>query len=179
MFRWEDGTVGTFFAFLTDSTNPACGAIIRAGSMFITYCFWVIHILCEQSRPEDGIYINDQGILDIQLPRPSDPSIDLTHEVCPSGHWTHRFLACDTKSVCWLSEESAHGIERDSRSKVATSCQSPLWSLFECRSGVEHVPYSLVCDHSPDCMDDSDEDFCFYPPCSDGAQFECMNKQVN
>nr|KAG5710971.1 hypothetical protein BaRGS_013705 [Batillaria attramentaria] len=42
---------------------------------------------------------------------------------------------------------------------------------------IEHVPYTLVCDHRSDCKDDSDEDFCVFPPCDPFLQYHCGNKQ--
>ena len=38
----------------------------------------------------------------------------------------------------------------------------------------EMIPFSLVCDHSSQCLDQSDEEFCVYPPC---LGFSCVNKQ--
>nr|KAG5710982.1 hypothetical protein BaRGS_013716 [Batillaria attramentaria] len=42
---------------------------------------------------------------------------------------------------------------------------------------IEHVPYTLVCDHRSDCKDDSDEDFCVFPPCDPFLQYHCGDKQ--
>ena len=88
---------------------------------------------------------------------------------CTLGHRTHSFLACDVKSACW---GRGYGSEY--------SCTAPLTPLppsFPCTNGFEFVPYTLVCDFRPDCSDESDETFCFFPPC-DYNVFDCRNKQV-
>lgn len=85
--------------------------------------------------------------------------------VCPLGHVTQRYLACDVKNACW--EEEYH------------MCKSPLTSpppSFTCFDSKERVPYTLVCDYRSDCNDNSDERFCVFPSCSEMLQ--CANSQV-
>jgi hypothetical protein len=49
---------------------------------------------------------------------------------------------------------------------------------FTCNN-VQLVPYSLVCDFRPDCVDASDEDFCVYERCTGSTPFSCSDgKQV-
>ena len=84
---------------------------------------------------------------------------------CPKGHVTHTFLSCDMRSDCWA--------------ETHVSCDAPLTPLppiFECSKGADRVPYTLVCDHRPDCSDGEDEHFCVFPPC---PQWTCDNRQVN
>ena len=86
-------------------------------------------------------------------------------EKCPKGHVTHSFLLCDLKSYCWA--------------ETHVSCDAslaPLPPMFECSKGADRVPYTLVCDHRPDCSDGEDEHFCVFPPC---PQWTCDNRQVN
>ena len=86
-------------------------------------------------------------------------------EKCPKGHVTHSFLSCDLMSDCWAENH--------------VSCDAPLTPLppmFECSKGADRVPYTLVCDHRPDCSDGEDEHFCVFPPC---PQWTCDNRQVN
>nr|KAG5699356.1 hypothetical protein BaRGS_008264 [Batillaria attramentaria] len=46
------------------------------------------------------------------------------------------------------------------------------------RNEIEHVPYTLVCDHRSDCNDDSDEDFCVFPPCDPLLHFMCGKHEL-
>ncbi|XP_025083269.1 uncharacterized protein LOC112557545 [Pomacea canaliculata] len=89
---------------------------------------------------------------------------------CPSLHYTHTFLACDVKSECWADKYDN-----------AKTCSTPMTSLppsFSCINEIERVPYSLVCDHRPDCSDNSDESFCIFSSCSLSKNvYECTNKQ--
>ena len=89
---------------------------------------------------------------------------------CPDAHVTHLFLACDVHSACFALD-----------SRTSVSCPAPLTPLppsFTCNNGVQHVPYTLVCDHRSDCSDRSDERFCVFTPCNVTLQFECRNEEV-
>ena len=89
---------------------------------------------------------------------------------CPDGHMTHVYLACDVHSTCFALDSS-----------TSVSCPAPLTPLppsFTCNNGVQHVPYTLVCDHCSDCSDRSDERFCVFTPCNVTSQFQCRNQQV-
>ena len=95
--------------------------------------------------------------------------------VCPGGHLTHAFLACDPQSRCWGREPVRFGLTgADWDVPTAATCRpsppssSSLTSLppsFACADGSQRVPYTLVCDYGPDCQDGSDEDFCRFPEC--------------
>ena len=87
---------------------------------------------------------------------------------CPDGHMTHVHLACDVHSACFALDFS-----------ISVSCpRTPLPPSFTCNNGVQHVPYTLVCDHRSDCSDRSDERFCVFTPCNVTSQFQCTNQQV-
>ena len=93
--------------------------------------------------------------------------------VCPSGHFTHDFLSCDSRSACWAS-----GV-RGAQSCLAAVRPPP--PSFSCSNGVSWVPYPLVCDHRQDCPDTSDESFCHFPQCVatvERPMFQCENLQV-
>ena len=90
---------------------------------------------------------------------------------CPDAHVTRTFLACDVESACWALDLS-----------TSVSCPIPLKPLppsFTCNNGVQHVPYTLVCDHRSDCSDRSDERFCVFTPCNVTSQFQCRNEEVS
>ena len=89
---------------------------------------------------------------------------------CPSGHYTHQFLACDTHSDCWALDDVRMDISMEtgyaSTSRWCDLSQNvPEELYFLCRRFGEHVPFTLVCDHGQDCFDGSDEDFCYFRPC--------------
>ncbi|PVD34542.1 hypothetical protein C0Q70_05817 [Pomacea canaliculata] len=48
---------------------------------------------------------------------------------------------------------------------------------FACIDGIRTLPFTLVCDHRYDCLDNSDEEFCVHRQCSDStckASAECI-----
>ena len=89
---------------------------------------------------------------------------------CPDGHVTHEMFACDLSSACWVNAATT--------SRSCRSSLQPLPPSFTCTTGLDDVPYTLVCDHRPDCKDSSDESFCDYPPCNLLTHFDCGNREV-
>ena len=178
MYQWDDGTMGYFAQYHMNHKSSLCTNIRRAGPLRVYACTDVAakHFLCEGDKTKKISRIKQRGV--IRLSKPSTSFAHVMHVVCPSGHWTHTFLACDVLSDCWGRGALRQGGGSDAERNMTSFCRSTLSTLFTCRNGVEYVPYSLVCDHSPDCQDSSDEDFCVYPSCSHRDQFECNNKQV-
>ena len=180
MYQWEDGTVAYYSRYERYAWPPSCaliekGGILLMGSVTLAPNPSTKPLLCEKEEIEEA---NDReyGLFLIHLNYPDNASLRFNHVVCSSGHYTHKFLACDVQSACRhrdsLGENSGVG------DAVMDLCRSLVAMLFACRNDVEHVAYSLVCDHSQDCLDSSDEDFCVYPSCSRSGQFECSDKQV-
>ena len=103
---------------------------------------------------------------------------------CGGRHLTHMLLACDALVFCWAGGDVTFSHHSDTwASPTSKTCPVPLVGLplppsFPCRSLEQRVPYSLVCDHRPDCLDGSDETFCHFLPCSNFSHFQCHNKQV-
>ena len=180
MYQWEDGTVAFFSRHKKFLEFLSCGSIVETGTMHMYTCFseLVKHSLCEQSETVHNNYVSGYGAPGIQFSRQRNTSIHSPHVVCPSGHWTYEFLACDVLSACWQSDNFGQSSKNDGRRKVTSLCQSPLSTLFTCSNGAQRLPYSLVCDHSQDCLDTSDEDFCVHLSCIGSWQFECTNKEV-
>ena len=183
MYQWEDGTLSHSSRYTRLTWPPSFGIMDRAGSLLIVPAShkdpdYNNVFLCEKEEPSDtptaknGLSRKPQ----VELPQSDDDSISFSHVVCFSGHYTHRFLACDAQSHCMQRGPSRQG--SGSNDALMALCISVLSTLFTCRNGVEHLPYSLVCDHSQDCLDSSDEDFCVHPSCSGSRLFECANKQV-
>ena len=178
--RWIDGTMAYYTKHLQQGGGNNCQYEIVRNRQQLDICplLELKWVLCEAGRTAEGNHPDQSEDADTrvkQLSSPFNSSIHVKHVVCPSGHWTHAFLACDVKSACWQHDDTG---QSSGRGMVASLCQSPLTTMFSCRTDVGHVPYSLVCDHNQDCLDNSDEDFCVHPPCTGSWQFECLNKQV-
>lgn len=106
-----------------------------------------------------------------------DEDLDLDNSSlvkCPSGHFTHSFLACDVQSSCWAQQDLDLGKSASCHPSLMTSVPPS----YACADGVGHVPYTLVCDHRPDCNDHSDELFCIFPTCETNDNFHCGHRQV-
>ena len=184
MLQWEDLTVAYFSKHNGWYSVPACGTALHAvGRIFLSSCsnkvYAVPKYMCEKEDfGETGSRATDGQRPVLQIPSSSYWTPPISHVVCPSGHFTNKFLACDKQSACLGKDDSfASG---DKEMAMPLSCVGSVTSTppsFSCSSGSELVPYSMVCDHSPDCPDSSDEDFCVFPSCS-SVQFQCRNKQV-
>ena len=178
MYQWEDGIVAHYVNYERYAKPPTCAGMERAGNLLIIPVSFkssdYMSFLCEEE--ETRRHEHDMSQMSrTHMPNSDSASAHFPHVVCSLGHYTHKFLACDIQSACWLRDSP---VDRGVNGTVVTLCKSILATLFACRDGLEHVPYSLVCDHSQDCMDSSDEDFCVHPSCSGSEQFECTNKQV-
>jgi hypothetical protein len=122
--------------------------------------------------------------------------------VCPCGHVTHNFLACDQLSQCIVNRlfEDCPIVARtgtaqldqwNKYNKIVVGHSYPFAVVINiCRddslgadvtsvsvkmfacSNDNRVHYTLVCDFQYDCPDRSDESFCIHPRC-DG--FACTN----
>ena len=126
-------------------------------------------ILCEFPRPHDHDYVAETSGINIQTPT-KEPNATVKLILCPSGHVTHQFLSCDGRSACWMADV-----------RSAAVCKAPVDPVppsFPCSDGVDRVPYTLLCDHRPDCWDESDESFCQFPPCDVFLELHCGNGQV-
>ena len=181
MYQWDNGVIWHFIGEERAESLSFCGTIRKTFNIHTLPCSYKSEeFFCEKGETLKESFSNQNiatGMGRDPFSKLSNSSAFFTHIVCPSGHWTHKFLACDTQSDCWQSDDLGPSSGRDAIS-LAILCQSPLSALFTCRDGVEQVAYSLVCDHSQDCLDASDEDFCVHPFCSSSWQFECNNKQV-
>ena len=182
MYRWEDGTVNHDNRYEVSTTPPSVAILWNAPHLHIVPLSSIgnsgtQHILCEKDVSETRTPRNRlSGKPRVQLPSSDSDSVGFPYIVCSSGHYTHLFLACEVRSDCLQHDPSRQSSGSDDT--LMTPCTSNLATLFTCGNGLGHVPYSLVCDHSQDCLDSSDEDFCVYPSCSGSWQFECANRQV-
>ena len=185
---WDDNTVGYFRRYTNAKgmswNRKKCAQIKQAHRVILDDCFGKVSqdFLCEKNGAPDKPYArlhSTSGPRNIRLTKPTVPSAkNVTQIACLLGHWARDFLACDVRSACWQDEHFAPDSGSDVKRSLKTLCESPLSTLFKYRIGSERVSYSRVCDHSQDCLDASDEDFCVYPPCAGTHHFECFNKQV-
>ena len=183
ILQWENGAVAYISRYTLVISNTAlvsqfCG-MIGLDRLSMEHCDYAITntFLCKEGGTPAEIHKSDQNALGrrgFQLSKAANSSILSAFNICSSGHWTHKLLACDPRSNCYQDYQSRSGKLRNVRSP----CQTILQTQFTCRNEVGQVPYSLVCDHSQDCLDSSDEDFCVHPTCSASWQFECVNMQV-
>ena len=153
-----------------------------------------VAFVCEHKMEPSGTVHEDvhsppsvPSVVVAHLPNDTYNQVELLRSsavVCPRSHWTHSFLACDIMSACWARRDVIkYSQERMTWGIPASStCPPPLTSLppyFRCLNDVDHVPYTMVCDYRQDCSDNSDEDFCLFPPCEGSFHFQCHNKQVH
>ena len=137
--------------------------------------------LCETLASNSWVVDNTTAHI-IKFPEPPAMPLDI-HSVrtasCPEGHVIHEFLACDAQSSCWARVDVLCQASRDDDSVAfCGAALTPLPPSFPCSNGRGEVPYTLVCDHRPDCSDSSDEKFCVFLPCDVMTQFDCGNQQV-
>ena len=154
MHQWDGGAVAYFLRYEKNSRNPTCGHLKRAGDIRMGQCARksIKRALCEGDSTDGHTSASETvepGRRAIQFPTTTTSSVPLTHITCPSGHWTHEFLACDPQSDCWRQDKDGPAIQRDTDTNRTSQCQSALSTLFTCRAGGDGVPYSLVCDHPP------------------------------
>ena len=163
--EYKDGLLHEYYVILGSCDTPAW-----------TYPLCELDSHTSQNKREDSKHTQ------INIAVPSNVTFNFQHVICPSGHGTHSFLACDVNSKCYADDSVNYGRTRDSWDvPTKASCRAPLSSLppaFECTYGQYRVPYSLVCDHRRDCHDNSDEDFCVFPLCPAEAPLQCENKKV-
>ncbi|XP_076438238.1 uncharacterized protein LOC143277337 [Babylonia areolata] len=99
---------------------------------------------------------------------------------CPFGHVTHVAFACDPDSQCLEKLESLDSSRtvmcKAAAVNTAAAAASQGAPYFRCAMTGDSVPYSLVCDWRQDCVDNSDEVFCGFPPCA-SSNFDCGQRQ--
>ena len=114
-----------------------------------------VHTLKEHRRPQR-----------IELANPGNSTFPASHVTCRDRQVTLAFLPCEGSSRdAYVSDDVRSGSPPGSADPEAPS--------FQCSNAVQHVPYTLLCDHRQDCSDNSDEDFCRFPPCSGDTPMKC------
>ena len=133
------------------------------------------HFVCDKHARQQEAFLSRH--VNISLKSQSPFTFKQTRQnlvTCPEGHVTHTFLSCDPKTlckrtVCYFSSRTGN-VEAVSAAQHLTNTVA----MYSCSSGETEVSYSLLCDFRQDCADNSDESFCYHPPCT---QFTCTNGQ--
>ncbi|XP_076434622.1 uncharacterized protein LOC143274635 [Babylonia areolata] len=176
MLQWSSKSISFYYAVNITTRKPFCTYRSRTlfwpredfTSLATTACNQPrqANFLCERHLKANRTVLTTSP----QLATPTEHFTDHHHRFihCPRGHLTQSFLACDVHTDCWHHDVTA------------MTCQAPLTPLpptFQCSNNLELVPYSLLCDSRSDCSDESDEDFCVFPPCVGAMVFDCGNGQ--
>ena len=205
MWQFSDGTIAYYANIAGIVYQPSCGSFTSAGYKDDRGRYVVGSVLCRgKSRAVALCETGQAKTAPTPTPTPTtSPGSDTNHTetgirlgepspghrssrrrhsslvVCPLGHLTHAFLACDEKTVCVQDGYVSGGASCSAAAAAAPPALKPLPPSFACDNGVQRVPYTLVCDHRPDCSDGSDESFCVFPPCDIDKPFHCGNRQVS
>ena len=192
VLRWTDSTTVFVIDGGTSGQQSVCGEIILFDGTIhyfkLAPCQGVpkrwTYGLCEMDTSQKTQQPSRQRSLrtTIWLSNLTDEKLPSNVVRCPAHHVTYNFLACDVQSACWLKSDVTYGSSSGSWGVPSPrGCPVKLTALppsFTCAGGVDGVPYSMVCDHRHDCLDQSDEHFCVFPTCDSMWQYQCRNKQV-
>ena len=103
---------------------------------------------------------------------------------CQDGHLVFNFLSCCSQGQCGTDvvrsyrSISVKGSKWSLKSEGMKNGAVSTIALFICENKRTTVPYTLVCDFTKDCSDQSDESFCTHQSCEEKSkQFQCTNRQ--
>lgn len=126
--------------------------------------------LLETSFHKSSSFFRPNTLITINL---KSSSRHMSFILCPKQHFTHSFLACDTRNDCGhkyfvnhcpvFSNTTGLMTKQEEDSLLLRQTQNTMGdafvSMFLCQDGVSRVHYTLVCDFRYDCQDKSDETF--------------------
>ena len=105
------------------------------------------------------------------------PELHRPLTVCPGGYVTHDFLKCDLQAACLVKQYELH-CPLDSTATGGPGLKTEQVRMFVCDNLIHTLPYTLVCNFSPDCLDGSDETFCQHGHTTcDQSQHQCASGQ--
>ena len=189
-WQWADGSFAHYLKSRGEGILSNCGRFYKNNlpgvANFQLACSFTANAdyLCELvgeenlATKQDEQRTSGQSIL-MPVLSSSTASFPVPTVVCPAKHFTHSFIACDPDNKCWpLSNNYVETLTMAREVPLDVPCEADgltsFLALMACDSGVQHVPYSLVCDHQQQCDDGSDESFCIFPPCSKQKPVKCM-----
>ena len=188
-WRWVDNTIAYSAPILKMEFRERTACYSLSLDEFILYCgnlekSSIISYACEHvfviksavhSRPKEFIP-NGNKTSHMNLTQEGSqhkPHRPLT--VCPGGYVTHDFLKCDLQAACLVKQFELH-CPLDSTATGGPGLRTEQVRMFVCDNLIHTLPYTLVCNFSPDCLDGSDETFCQHTTC-DQSQHQCDNGQ--
>ena len=164
MWQWSDESFAYFVHMRGEHVFPSCAALPWGWDNYsVTFpCNEATNadFICEyhsetsptRLKPELQFPIAHNSVENFR-------SKNVSVVTCPGGHLTHDFLSCDPVTYCGTREYVAW----------CDTVYGGYMPKFECENGIRTLPFTLVCDHRPDCLDNSDEEFCVYETCSDST----------
>ncbi|KAL8570213.1 hypothetical protein ACOMHN_029913 [Nucella lapillus] len=185
LYQWVDQTIAYDIGTTGSYNQPKganCGFLFLSHSyLYQNYRFLLMFLECDlpntryylcetplkKSSPKSKFA--DPETSKIIMPVPANFNVSISTVICPSGYLTHEFLACDVNALCFTS--------KDRRLFSCSAPLTPLPPMFTCANGLERVPYTSVCDHRPDCFDDSDENVCIFRACDPMEEEQCGNRE--
>ena len=168
---WVNNIAAYNAHYTTDvsASKVFCGTIMREHYDKISVVFacqsyafqQTVWPLCEVST-----FREDKQPRKVRLTYPGNRNFPVLLVMCDSTQFTLSFLPCDSSSGdAFLSSDVSSGFpHRFVHHDVP---------LFQCSKSVQYVSYTFLCDHRKDCADNSDEDFCQFPPCSGNTPLQC------
>ena len=168
MWQWSDQSFAYFVHLRGEHVFPSCAALPWGWDNYsITFpCDQATNadFLCEydSEKQPPSLLLRKRQLLFPVLRDPAESfraATNVSVVACPQGHVTHDFLSCDPSSHCGREQYAA-------RCRTERGGSMP---TFACENRIRTLPFTLVCDHRPDCMDNSDEEFCVHEECSDST----------
>ncbi|KAL8570306.1 hypothetical protein ACOMHN_011327 [Nucella lapillus] len=164
MWQWSDESLAYFVHLKGEHVFPSCAALPWGWDNYsITFpCDEATNadFICEYESNRSKKILNRE----IQFPVLSYSEKkygfdNVTVVLCPEGHLTHDFLSCDPSTHCQKHQYVAW----------CHTTHGGSMPTFACENGIRTLPFTLVCDHRPDCLDNSDEEFCVHKQCADST----------
>ena len=190
-WRWVDNTIAYFAPKMMMSSDRQMGCHSFLADGFVL-CANVIHETLTLSYTCEHKFVN-QSFVPSNLREAIPNAIkaehtNLTQEelqpkshrpltVCPGGYVTHDFLKCDLQAACLAKQFELH-CPLDSTATGGPGLRTEQVRMFVCDNLIHTLPYTLVCNFSPDCLDGSDETFCQHGhTMCDQSQHQCASGQ--
>ena len=169
-YQWLDSTIAYNQVDIREGQGfPLCGLMVAPYTTVTMHSCRsrdMARILCQVTQTDHAKAASILAGLSVLVQSASPRIANIT---CKDNHITHSFLACDVSSKCWNDGGVAYVSSVNGWDVPSDSwCHAPIKPLppaFMCKNAGQRVPYTLVCDHRADCIDQSDEDFCDFPPC--------------